>query len=505
MQVDESQQSAASTHFTPILQLVSQFQPGSEDDDRDAWYKDLFEACQAMVDACQEMGESSDFPMEELATKLPPFYRGLLEDVQKEHAVSNSALRVLGFFLFHPALSKVFETEPVIQVLTSIIKSTNSKTACHLAFWCISHAELKLFEDHAAAWVRACVDYLHAPRFGQSPSIAREMLGALLNLAKREHTSTSMRGVVTEWVVPVFELLCETDDSGHRLAAQLLDTVPHRFALEHPAIAENVALLLTQKYLPQLERISRDQPMAANVRASFCVMLQHALLLVVGKHRPILKRVLGIFSNLFRPAVVLPETFRAWTALLAVLHSSSPRTFFTAKTLAVCVRPMTESLPRSRSEEVRVAGVDCWFGLLRMVLPRFFDPVVFDSLLVPCSEALARDHEFALQSTWLSKMQEFLVEYRAVLVSEANVKSPVFYKFLEVLFKIFCTATTQLHTDTSAAPQLVACCVQADRAALLQVRFFSIFFSFLFSLLSIDRSVRLIVVCIVSPLFAAYG
>nr|CAB3469688.1 unnamed protein product [Digitaria exilis] len=197
----------------------------------------------------------------DLAAELPsPLLPLLLRDAaDPDEAVADSALKCLGFALYHPVLVSTISAQmaqAILDSLVQLIMNTRMKSVCNLGTWCISVQKLEplIIEDRADPVVTAIVHALDNP-FG-SLSTTFEAAQAIMKLACQIHTK--MRDLSSLWVPPIYRRLLSADKPERDMTERCLIKVSCVILPPQPCLSKAVALDLEQKLLSHMMNMLDD-------------------------------------------------------------------------------------------------------------------------------------------------------------------------------------------------------------------------------------------------------
>nr|CAB3467194.1 unnamed protein product [Digitaria exilis] len=250
----------------------------------------------------------------DLAAELPsPLLPLLLRDAaDPDEAVVDSALKCLGFALYHPVLvSTISEYNDTADGPGYIgyLGAANHEysdeggsgqpfflSACNLGAWCISVQKLEplIIEDRADPVVTAIVHALDNP-FG-SLSTTFEAAQAIMKLACQIHTK--MRDLSSLWVPPIYRRLLSADKPERDMAERCLIKVSRVILPPQPCLSKAVALDLEQKLLSRMMNMLDDPSKKVQAVKSWGWIIS-----LLGQdavnNRPLLNKLLKVPEHMF--------------------------------------------------------------------------------------------------------------------------------------------------------------------------------------------------------------
>ncbi|OEL34217.1 hypothetical protein BAE44_0004760 [Dichanthelium oligosanthes] len=237
----------------------------------------------------------------DLAAELPsPILPLLLRDAaDPDEAVAGSALKCLGFALYHPVLVSTISAQmaqAILDTLVQLIMNTRMKSVCNLGVWCISVQQLEplIIEDRADPVVTAIVHALDNP-FG-SFSTTFEAAQAVMKLACQSHKR--MRDLSSLWVPPIYRRLLSADKPERDMAERCLIKVSCVILPPQPLLSKAVALDLERKLLSCMKNMLDDPLKKVQAMKSWGWIIS-----LLGpeavNNRPLLNKLLKIPEQMF--------------------------------------------------------------------------------------------------------------------------------------------------------------------------------------------------------------
>ncbi|CAN6164926.1 unnamed protein product [Urochloa humidicola] len=237
----------------------------------------------------------------DLAAELPsPLLPLLLRDAaDPDEAVAASALKCLGFALYHPVLASTISVQmaqAVLDTLGQLIMNTQMKSICNLGIWCISVQQLEplIIEDRADLMVTAVVYALDNP-FG-SLSTTFEAVQAIMKFACQ--CDKRMRDLSSLWVPPIYRRLLSADKPERDMAERCLLKVSHVILPPQLLLSKAVALDLERKLLSCMMNMLDDPSKKVQAVKSWGWFISLLGPYAVN-NRPLLNKLLKVPEQMF--------------------------------------------------------------------------------------------------------------------------------------------------------------------------------------------------------------
>uniref|UniRef100_A0ACD5Y121 Uncharacterized protein n=1 Tax=Avena sativa TaxID=4498 RepID=A0ACD5Y121_AVESA len=308
----------------------------------------------------------------------------LLRDAaDHDEAVAASALKCLGFALYHPVLVSTISgqlAQLVLATLVQLIMNTKMKAICNLAVWCISIQQLEasVVEDRATPLLTAIVYALDNP-FG-SLSTTFEAAQATMKLASQN--PKGMRDLSSIWVPPIYRRLLSADKPERDMAERCLIKVSSVILPPLSPLSKEVALDLEQKLLSSMIDMLNDPSKKVQVVKSWGWFISLLGASAVST-RPLLNKILKVPEQLFTdpdPQVQITMMV-TWRNLMdaffapqasenvgqeAVMSPIEPRSHASAqmKKLRLIMMPLCGVLSRSHNIALSSSCLSTWHYLL---------------------------------------------------------------------------------------------------------------------------------------------
>ncbi|CAL4922923.1 unnamed protein product [Urochloa decumbens] len=321
----------------------------------------------------------------DLAAELPsPLLPLLLRDAaDPEEAVAASALKCVGFALYHPVLVSTISAQiaqAVVDTLVRLIMNTRMKSVCNLGIWCISVQQLEplIIEDRADLMVSAIVYALDNP-FG-SLSTTFEAVQAIMKLACQCHKR--MRDLSSIWVPPIYQRLLSADKPERDMAERCLLKLSRVILPPQPLLSKAVALDLERKLLSCMVNMLDDPSKKVQAVKSWGWIIS-----LLGpdavNNRPLLNKLLKVPEQMFidQDTQVQIATMVSWRNLVDAFFPSQatesvgqeiviaplePREHASAqvKRTRLIMVPLCRILSRSRNIVLSSSCLSTWNYLL---------------------------------------------------------------------------------------------------------------------------------------------
>ncbi|KAL6606115.1 hypothetical protein ACP70R_041768 [Stipagrostis hirtigluma subsp. patula] len=219
----------------PVAREVAEI---AADPDRAAAYARLLHLQRGCAD---DPSAAADLAAESPSTLLPLLLR---DAADPDEAVAASALKCLGFALYHPVLVSTISVQVaqlVLDTLVHLIMNTQMKSACNLGVWCISVQQFEpwIIEDRVAPVLTSIVHALDNP-FG-SLSTTFEGAQAIMKIAGQ--SPKRMKDLSSLWVPPICRRLLSSDKQERDMAERCLTKVKGIILPPEPLLSK-----LMQKY-----------------------------------------------------------------------------------------------------------------------------------------------------------------------------------------------------------------------------------------------------------------
>ncbi|CAL5044296.1 unnamed protein product [Urochloa decumbens] len=346
----------------------------------------------------------------DLAAELPsPLLPLLLRDAAApDEAVAASALKCLGFALYHPVLVSTISAQmaqAVLDTLGQLIMNTRMKSICNLGIWCISvqQLELLIIEDRADLMVTAIVYALDNP-FG-SLSTTFEAVQAITKLACQCHKR--MRDLSSLWVPPLYRRLLSADKPERDMAERCLLKVSHVILPPQLLLSKAVALDLERKLLPCMMNMLDDPSKKVQAVKSWGWIIS-----LLGpdavNNRPLLNKLLKVPEHLFidQNTQVQIATMVSWRNLVDAFFPSQPTESVGQETVIVLLEP--RELANTQVKRTRL-------------------------IMVPLCRVLSRSRNIVLSSSCLSTWN-YLLHKLGNLINHLPILEAAFGPILKIIF-----------------------------------------------------------------------
>ncbi|KAM0828422.1 hypothetical protein ACQ4PT_067567 [Festuca glaucescens] len=308
----------------------------------------------------------------------------LLRDAANhDEEVAASALKCLGFALYHPVLVSTITgqlAQSVLATLVQLIMTTKMKAICNLAVWCISVQQLEasVVEDKASTLLTAIAYALDNP-FG-SLSTTFEAVQATMKLGSQN--PKGMRDLSSMWVPPIYRRLLSSEKPERDMAERCLIKVSSVILPPQSSLSKEVASDLEQKLLSSMINMLNDPSkkiQAVKAWGWFVSLLGASAV----STRPLLNKILKVPEQLFTdpdPQVQI-TTMVTWRNLVdaffapqalenvdqeTVLSPIEPRVHASAqiKKIRLIMMPLCGVLLRSHNITLSSSCLSTWHYLL---------------------------------------------------------------------------------------------------------------------------------------------
>ncbi|KAF7093979.1 hypothetical protein CFC21_096344 [Triticum aestivum] len=345
--------------------------------DRAAAYARLLHLQRACAD---DPSAAADLAAASPSALLPLLLRDAAED---DEAVAASALKCLGFALYHPVLVSTISgqlAQLVLATLVRLIMTTKMKAICNLAVWCISVQQLEasVVEDGVTPLLNAIVYALDNP-FG-SLSTTFEAVQATMKLASQY--PKGMRDQSSIWVPPIYRRLLSADKPERDMSERCLIKVSSVILPPQSPLSKEVALDLEQKLLSSVLDMLNDPSKKIQAVKSWGWFIS-LLGARAASTRPLLNKMLKVPEQLFTdpdPQVQI-TTMVTWTNLVdaffgpqalenmdqgTVMSPIEPRAHASAqmKKIRLIMMPLCGVLSRSHNIALSSSCLSTWHYLL---------------------------------------------------------------------------------------------------------------------------------------------
>ncbi|CAD6340084.1 unnamed protein product [Miscanthus lutarioriparius] len=279
----------------------------------------------------------------ELPSTLLPLL--LLDAAANDEAVAVSALKCLGFTLYHPVLVSTISAQMAqlaLDTLVQIIMNTRMKSACNLGVWCFSVQQLEplIIEDRADPMLIAIVHALDNP-FG-SLSTTFEAAQAIMKLA--DQSPKRMRDQSCLWVPPVYRRLLSADKTERDMAERCLINVSCIILPPQPLLSKAVASDLEQKLLSCMVNMLDDPSEKVQTVKSWGWIIS-----LLGpdavNNRPLLNKLLKVPEQMFtdlNPQVQV-ATMVSWKKLVDAFFPSQATEIVVQQTVIPPLKPIEQA------------------------------------------------------------------------------------------------------------------------------------------------------------------
>ncbi|KAG8077183.1 hypothetical protein GUJ93_ZPchr0006g44819 [Zizania palustris] len=224
----------------------------------------------------------------------------LLRDAaDHDEAAAASALKCLGFVLYHPVLvSTISEqmTRLVLDTLIKLIMTTQMKAICNLGVWCISVQQLEavIVDDRATPLLAAIVHAIDNP-FG-SLSTTFEAVQAIRKLTSQN--PERMRDLSSIWVPPIYQRLLSADKTERDLAERCLIKVSSVVLPPQSVLSKVVAADLEHTLLSHMVNMF-DDPLKKVQAVNSWGWYISLLGLNAVDNKPLLNKILKVPEQMF--------------------------------------------------------------------------------------------------------------------------------------------------------------------------------------------------------------
>ncbi|XP_066380075.1 uncharacterized protein [Miscanthus floridulus] len=352
-----------------------------------------------------QRGCAADLAAELPSTLLPLL---LLDAAADDEAVAVSALKCLGFTLYHPVLVSTISAQMaqlVLDTLVQIIMNTRMKSACNLGVWCFSVQQLEplIIEDRADPVLIAIVHALDNP-FG-SLSTTFEAAQAIMKLA--DQIPKRMRDQSCLWVPPVYRRLLSADKTERDMAERCLIKVSCFILPPQPLLSKAVASDLEQKLLSCMVNMLDDPSKKVQTVKSWGWIIS-LLGLDAVNNRPLLNKLLKVPEQMFtdlNPQVQV-ATMVSWKKLVDAFFPSQATEIVVQQTVIPALKPIEQA-----SAQVK---------MIRLIM-------------VPLCRVLSRSRNIVLGLSCLSTWH-YLLHRLGNLINHLPILEAAFGPILKIVF-----------------------------------------------------------------------
>ncbi|KAL6898003.1 hypothetical protein ACP4OV_006599 [Aristida adscensionis] len=290
------------------------------DPDRASAYARLLHLQRGCAD---DPAAAADLAAESPSALLPLLVRDVADH---DEAVAASALKCLGFALYHPVLLSTISVpmaKLALDALVLLIVNTRMKCACNLGVWCISVQQLEplIIEDRADPVLAAIVHALDNPLGSLSTTF--EAAQAIMRLA--DQIPKRMRELSSLWVPPICRRLLSSDKTERDMSERCLIKVSRVILPPQPLLSKAVASDLEQELLSGMMNMLGDPLKKVQAMKSWGWIVS-LLGSSVVHNRPLLNKLLKIPEQMFidcDPQVQV-ATMVSWRNLVDALLPSHP-------------------------------------------------------------------------------------------------------------------------------------------------------------------------------------
>ncbi|KAF0901645.1 hypothetical protein E2562_003597 [Oryza meyeriana var. granulata] len=307
----------------------------------------------------------------------------LLRDAgDRDEAVAASALKCLGFTLYHPVLVSTVSGQMAQLVLNTLIKlimTTQMKAICNLGIWCISVQQLEavIVDDRATSLLTTIVHGIDNPFCSLSTTF--EAAQAIMKLTSQN--PERMRELSSIWVPPIYRRLLSADKAERDMAERCLIKVssvvlPPQFLLSK-AIASDLEHSLLSRMLNMIDDPVKKVQAVKSWGWYISLLDLHAV-----DDRPLLNKILKVPEQMFidPDTQVQISTMVAWRNLVNAFFPKASETLVPEtkisptesradtnaqlKKIRLIMMPLGRILSRSRNIALSISCLSTWHHLL---------------------------------------------------------------------------------------------------------------------------------------------
>ncbi|XP_047049447.1 uncharacterized protein LOC124654489 [Lolium rigidum] len=386
----------------PPPTVARQVEEIAADPDRAVAYARLLHLQRACAD---DPSAAADLAAASPSALLPLLLR---DAADHDEEVAASALKCLGFALYHPVLVSTISgqlAQSVLATLVQLIMTTKMKAICNLAVWCISVQQLEalVVEDKTSPVLNAIVYALDNP-FG-SLSTTFEAVQATMKLASQN--PKGMRDLSSMWVPPIYRRLLSAEKPERDVAERCLIKVSSVILPPQSSLSKEVALDLEQKLLSSMINMLNEPSkkiQAVKTWGWFVSLLGASAV----STRPLLNKILKVPEQLFTdpdPQVQI-TTMVSWRNLVDA--------FFAPQALGNVDQETVLSPIEAR------AHVSAQMKKIRLIM-------------MPLCAVLSRSHNITLSSSCLSTWH-YLLYKLGDLINHLSILEAAFGPVLKIIF-----------------------------------------------------------------------
>ncbi|PNT76424.1 hypothetical protein BRADI_1g48030v3 [Brachypodium distachyon] len=335
----------------------------------------------------------------------------LLRDAaDHDEAVAASALKCLGFALYHPVLVSTIPGQMAQLVLTTLVQlimTTRMKAICNLGVWCISIQQLDplIIEDRATPLLTAIVYAIDNP-FG-SLSTTFEAAQATMKLASQ--IPKGMWDLSSIWVPTIYRRLLSADKTERDMAERCLVKVSSVVLPPHSLLCKEVASDLEQNLLSCMINMLDDHSKKIQAVKSWGWFISLLGASVVST-KSLLNKILKVPEQLFTdpdPQVQI-ATMVAWRNLVDAFFVPQASENMVQGTVISPIEPR--------------AHASSWLKRIRLIM-------------MPLCGVLSRSHNIALSFSCLSTWH-YLLYKLGDLINHLSILEAAFGPVLKIIFSI---------------------------------------------------------------------
>uniref|UniRef100_A0A0E0L8G5 Telomere-associated protein Rif1 N-terminal domain-containing protein n=1 Tax=Oryza punctata TaxID=4537 RepID=A0A0E0L8G5_ORYPU len=334
----------------------------------------------------------------------------LLRDAgDRDEAVAASALKCLGFALYHPVLISTVSgqmAQSVLDTLIQLIMTTQMKAICNLGVWCISVQELEaVVVDHTATSLLTAVVHAIDNPF-RSLSTTFEAAQAIMKLISQN--PEKMRELSSIWVPPIYRRLLSVDKAERDMAERCLIKVSSVVLPPQSLLSKAIASDLEHSLLSCMLNMIHDPEKKVQAVKSWGWYISLLGLHVVD-NRPLLNKILKVPEQLFidSDTQVQIATMVAWRNLVNAFFPQASETLV----------PKTKISPiESR------ADTNAQLKKIRLIM-------------LPLGRILSRSRNIALSSSCLSTWHHLLYKL-GDLINQLPILEAAFGPVLKIVFSV---------------------------------------------------------------------
>uniref|UniRef100_A0A0D9WMF2 Telomere-associated protein Rif1 N-terminal domain-containing protein n=1 Tax=Leersia perrieri TaxID=77586 RepID=A0A0D9WMF2_9ORYZ len=334
----------------------------------------------------------------------------LLRDAgDRDEAVAASALKCIGFTLYHPVLVSTISgqmAQLILDTLIQLIMTTQMKAICNLGVWCTSVQQLEavIVDDRTTSLLTAIVHAIDNPFCSLSTTF--EAAQAVMKLMSQ--SPERLRELSSIWVPPIYRRLLSADKAERDVAERCLIKVSSVVLPPQSLLSQAIASDLEHSLLSRMLNMIDDPVKKVQAMKSWGWYIS-LLGLHVMDNRPLLNKILKVPEQLFidSDTQVQISTMVAWKNLVNAFFPQASETLAPGTKI-----PPIESRADTNSQLKKIKLI-----------------------MTPLGRILLRSRNIALSSSCLSTWHHLLYKL-GDLINHLPILEAAFGPVLKIIFSI---------------------------------------------------------------------